>query len=153
MIGYKKKEVWMRRSDKFLVEVVHWNTFSDEEEMERFNKYMREIGINKDGTGEKWNVYCYIYKNHPLFGKLTKEDYEYDYPFNLFHGGCTYCNWVYDSVGNALLKKYGSDYTHAYDERFGFYKTEEEAHEVFEDANKLYHALLVMTEENLEGMN
>ncbi|MFA7115458.1 MAG: hypothetical protein WC214_08380 [Candidatus Omnitrophota bacterium] len=106
---------WRYRSTLFAVDVVHWQ--------------------EAHSTAHRWNVYVYIYPDHPMFDKIEKEHTRLvSLPL---HGGASYHEWFYDSTGAVIYKKIGSDYQHAYDSRFAGYSTEDEAWEVFRDAEEL----------------
>jgi hypothetical protein len=106
---------WRYISTLFAVDVVHWHeTYS---------------------TEHRWNVYVYIYPGHPLFERIESADFCDG--FLPLHGGVSYHKWLYDSTGAVICKKIGSDYQHAHDSRFKGYSTEDEAWEVFKDAEVL----------------
>ena len=97
---------WRYISTFFVVDVVHWHE----------TPFI---------TAHRWNVYVYIYPDHPLFERIESEDF-CDGLLPL-HGGVSYHKWLYDSMGAVIYKKIGSDYHHAYDSRFAGYSTEDEA--------------------------
>ena len=106
---------WRYRSTLFAVDVVHWQ--------------------ETHSTAHHWNVYVYIYPDHPMFDKIEEERIRLvSLPL---HGGVSYHEWFYNSTGAAICKKIGSDYQHAHDSRFTGYSTEDEAWEVFKDAEVL----------------
>ena len=107
---------WRYISTLFVVDVVHWHETSN--------------------TAHRWNVYAYIYPGHPLFERIESEDF-CAAEFLPLHGGVSYHEWFYDFTGAVIYKKIGSDYHHAYDSRFAGYSTEDEAWEVFKDAEEL----------------
>jgi hypothetical protein len=72
------------------------------------------------GDGFGWNVYAYIFEEHPLFNNLEAA---YNLPF---HGGCTYQQIItttppemtYDWQKEYKSLKVGSDYQHYMDDHF-----------------------------------
>lgn len=131
---YKHKEIWCRRGKDFQIEIVRWETMSEEQ----YNK-MKSIGAAFNGRFI-WNVYCYIYPNHRLFN-VPKEEDLCDCPVNNLHGGCTFAQWHRNTEGNIMSKQYGSDYNHYHDEHFTYIERPEDAFEVFNDAQELFEEL------------
>lgn len=131
---YKHKETWGRRGNNFYVEVVRWEIMS----AEKFDEYKQKWGSD---TGRfVWNVYCYLYPNHPLFNASEKEDM-FDCPVNSFHGGSTFAEWYRKEDGTVSCKKYGCDYNHYQDEDFTHMESPNDAYEVFMDAENLFNEL------------
>ena len=108
----------------FTVDVVHW---VDKRPLKDMSPKPLE---------HHWNVYIYICPGHPLFERIESEDF-CAAEFLPLHDGVSYHEWFYDSTGAVIYKKIGSDYQHAYDSRFAGYSTEDEAWEVFRDAEEL----------------
>jgi len=111
------------KSSNFMVEICHWkNTSSIVFPIEN-----------------KWNVYVYVYDNHPLFNDITSESLS-DYGSVSFplHSGASYHRWFFDNKGKCLYKKIGSDYGHVWDERYSSYETLNEAYQVEKDAKELF---------------
>lgn len=106
----------------FVVDVVHWVD-------------KRSLKMSPKPLEHHWNVYVYIYPDHPMFDKI-EEEHTGSVSLPL-HWGASYNRWTYDSSGSVICKKIGSDYQHIYDERFVGYSTEDEAWEVFKDAEEL----------------
>ena len=129
-------QTWKYKGTNFTVEVVRWADAS--------SKLARNILPDelKDTIPENhWNVYAIIFQKHPLFDKIINDslfDYGIDLPL---HWGASYHNWNYDSNGAVGYKKIGSDYQHIHDEKFGNYKTVEEACEILNDAKELFEYL------------
>jgi hypothetical protein len=100
---WNEKNLWVKRSDTFTVEIVHWTS----------EKHDYSEGTYKD-TGEKnhyWNVYLYVYPKNKLFARLEKSNKMYDTELDhLFHGGVTYLDKQEKYI------KIGSDYNHLYDD-------------------------------------
>ena len=116
---YQYKEEWERRSKLFVIVVCRWSY----------------VGSRKNN----WNIYCYIFPEHPLFKTLI-ESTVYSPPID-FHGGCTYFKWFRNEQGEVTSKQYGCDYSHYGDESFDNYMTPEQASEVFYDAEELFRFL------------
>ena len=107
---------WRYISTFFVVDVVHWQ--------------------KTPNTAHHWNVYVYICPGHPFYERIESADFCAG-GFLPLHGGVSYHEWFYNSTGAAICKKIGSDYQHAHDSRFTGYSTEDEAWEVFKDAEVL----------------
>lgn len=123
--NFKKTESWILKSKTFNIEVKHWSI---------------DMAIDRNALSHKWNVYIYIFPNHPFFDKMN-ETLNGNYPFlQEFHYGCTYCYWERDSDGKITVKKYGSDYAHLHDEHFEDCDSDNHpyAREIFFDAERLY---------------
>ena len=122
---WEEKIHWVKRSDTFSVEIVHWTS---------------EAYINRNGkTDHHWNVYLYVYPKNKLFARLEACNEMYDTNLdNLFHGGITY----FDKQTNNI--KVGCDYGHIGDEIYASYepenndKTLKPNDEILEDAKCLY---------------
>ena len=124
MNDWKKFDEWWKRGKNFLVTVVH--TKNTEEE-------------------NKWFVYFYVYPEHPLFEKLTKESiYSPGLEKVYLHGGCTFSSWYCSTGGTIESKKYGCDYLHLGDERYEAMECAEDAHGIFTDAEFLHENLQQM---------
>ena len=102
MSEYKRTFGWyVAKESTFTVEVKAWE----------------RIGV--DGDSEwGWNVYAYVFEDHPLF---DNDDSLKNLPFNC---GCTFdqlsinqpLKLEYDFQKVTRTKKVGSDYMHLYDE-------------------------------------
>lgn len=129
-----EKNSWVKRSDTFSVEIVHWTS-----------KPYQDFDKDPNFEEHRWNVYLYIYPTNKLFDKIKKCNCIYDKELNLFdnlfHRGITLFSKDDFSV------KIGSDYGHLYDELFkisGPYyngKTSEPDNIVFRDAEYLYNEI------------
>jgi hypothetical protein len=99
------------RGKHFMVQISRWQFQSDSE---RFN----------------WNLYCYIYPDHPRFDLFEIEDYDSEaVRFFDWHGGATLMEFCYghakwsdkftlESVPNRVAVKIGCDYLHHGDDAF-----------------------------------
>jgi hypothetical protein len=131
---YKHKETWSRKGENFLIEVVRWETMTKEV----YEQLKKEHSID---TGRfVWNVYCYLYKDHPKFNDSNTEDI-FDCPVQNLNCGCTYVNWARNSDGEVVCKQYGSDYQHIWDDGFDKIEDPEDAYKVFNDAEDLFKEL------------
>ena len=131
---YGHKEEWSRRGKNFTMQIVRWETMSEES----FNKMNLDIGTY---TGRYvWNVYFYLFPKHRLFAETIEDDMN-DCPVNNLHYGCTFSRWHYNEDGEITAKQYGCDYNHYTDERFSFIKNIEDAYEIFNDAEDLFNEL------------
>lgn len=116
----------------------------------------------------KWNLYAYIYREHPLFGEFSFNSREYleksvvmDMPF---HGGCTFLEYNYvDHEGygekekvyeipEKVSVKIGCDYSHYGDEWYEATKDIEYTG-IIDDANVLAEYLLNKQPAKLEYDN
>jgi len=121
---WRKAEKWTRHGKDFAVEVYHHTapgpeTFDD--------------GLNR------WNVYAYVYPNHPHFAEFKGADMWQEAATAMpFHGGPSYLQWFMNHAGNAQIIKVGSDYHHLGDDGYTVMASPAEAWSVFNDADKLY---------------
>lgn len=123
------------------VNVAHWSFQTDGES--KRDAYDRvQTGANN------WNVYAWIYPEHPLFEKLSAhtsgddgESYALTSDMPL-HGGQTFFTLHHAAGGKVTSVQIGCDYMHHMDDRFNEYATREEAREVFADAEELHAWLL-----------
>lgn len=106
-----------------------------------------EYGRFKSGRNN-WNVYAYIYPEHPLFAKFSAhttgdngESYELTSAMPL-HGGQTFYQLNFGAENRVESVQVGCDYMHCDDDRFNECATREQASEVFNDADELHAWLL-----------
>ena len=131
---WSKKQVWVFAGDKFRVEIVTWERFT-QAACDKF----ANAGFGMDTGRHAWNVYCYIYPGHPAFKFLGDRDVEatYDWPF---HGGATlFERNARDGV--VISIQIGSDYSHYGDDRFSFSDKLEDNKQVMADAVELVEFL------------
>ena len=128
-MSWDKQDVWIRRHETFSVEIVHWRTdYNPVEEGESPKNNM-------------WNVYANIGEKHPRYALFVGDDMFQPAAEALpLHGGSTHLTKRHN--GYYLLYKVGSDYAHYRDDRFSRFSTDEEANEVFADADELFIFLL-----------
>lgn len=113
MNNWEKKNIWRKRGDNFLVEIFH-STY----------KIPPEYNFEKLGDN-KWNVYAYIYKGHPLFDKFVGDSHYQPATENIpFHGGCTFLKYEFDN-GECCCIKVGCDYSHYGDDEYSHYDEED----------------------------
>jgi hypothetical protein len=138
---WKHKDIWKVDGDTFLIEVVRWSS-------PEYSQDYTEIL----GQKQHWNVYAYIYPEHPLFDKLDKTHSNwYNQPIHHlnFHCGCTFMQWYVNEKGEFTSAKLGSDYGH-YRDNFEHISTKEDAWQVFGDAKTLYNQLLQLQKDSDE---
>lgn len=110
-----RSETWQKRGDGFLVEIKRWVS----------------AGNNH------WNVYAYIFPEHPIFKQIKSEKLWVDHDIaEYFHFGPSFHKW-HKSDGHITCKQIGSDYEHYQDhyermERVENSEIEYDAEELFE---------------------
>ena len=130
-----KSDRWRKYSKTFEVQIIYW-----------------DCGYCSKSTGpHRWNVYAYIYGDHPLsdiFDSPTRKDWiAIDALEDYFHGRYSFREEM--KVKSALIYppshskclKIGSDYNHDGDEKFSYMDTLEKAKEVHADADRLFFYL------------
>ena len=127
----RKTESWFpcgeSLRDYFSVELKHWDLdFSPRTDM--------------DGrtVQQKWNIYVYVRRNHPMHGQLVLDKPYYDQEAVTdipFHGGCTY--FEPDLDGDI---KIGCDYSHWGDDRF--HELEKPDAELLNDLQQVYDHMI-----------
>lgn len=126
--NWKHIETWRRLGKTFCVEIVHWTEPANED----FNPYDR---------GHRWNVYAYIWPNHPHFAAFSPEAGMFqpaasDLPL---HWGPSLFDVIRDASGTEIKAfKVGCDYNHIHDEIYTQADTVERASDVFRDAEELF---------------
>ena len=138
---WEHKDIWKSYGKDFLIEVVRWSS-------PEYNGSYTEIV----GQKNHWNVYAYIYPEHPLFDKLDKSHENwFNQPIHHlhFHRGCSFMQWYADNAGEFTSAKLGSDYDHLGD-KFEHISTKEDAWQVFKDAKTLYNQLLQLQKDSDE---
>jgi hypothetical protein len=130
--NFTHKETWSRRGKDFLIEVVRWESMTEE----TYNRIKNEIGL--DNGRYVWNIYCYIYPKHRLFEGISGEG---DCPVNVFHGGCTFEKWNTKLNGEVTSKQYGCDYNHYGDDGYTWMETPMQAITIFNDAQEIFEEL------------
>jgi len=90
----------------------------------------------------KYNVYIYLFPEHPLFAECREEIWGCPDGLTL-HWGSTYCEWIRDKDGVVTCKSYGSDYAHSGDN----YENEIDPMNtpIFYDAQKIFDELEMAT--------
>jgi len=127
----KTESWWLKGKKSFTVEVKHWYTKGGFNELGEYNKEIRT---------HNWNVYIYVFPEHPFFDSLSYDPGD-NYPtLEALHYGATFREWTYDEENKLNCKKYGSDYCHMNDERFERCDSENHpaAREIFFDAERLF---------------
>jgi hypothetical protein len=131
MNEWEHKDIWKKRGDNFAIEV------------------SRHTGWRAPDTNDaptdvehRWCVYAYIYPKHPHFAAFTDETLFQPAAVALnMHGYPSYVQKHISAEGVCTSWQVGADYSHLHDTRFSTYATQEDAWEVFGDADDL-HALL-----------
>ena len=127
MSDWAKKDEWWRRGKNFLVVVKHHTVgLSD---------------IDPCDGGHRWNVYAFIYPDHPHFAAFKGPDMWQAAACALpLHGGPTFLQYpMFD--GKVTAVHVGCDYHHLHDDRFTRMATKEDAVKVFADADTLFNWL------------
>ena len=109
MINCEKQEHWKNRQDTFLIDIVHWTS----PHYEIIDGKFVDVGIKNH-----WNVYAYIYPNHPLFDKFLCQNDEYwrnEYISNSPLHGCSLYR-KHESNSKITAIQFGSDYGHIDDD-------------------------------------
>lgn len=150
-VKWNKREEWktgvyVGRKQVAGVKVVRWSFRTEDDP--KLDEYDRlHTGANC------WNVYAYIYPEHPLFEKLsahTSGDNSESYGLTgsmPLHGGQTFFELNYGADNKVESVQVGCDYMHLGDDRFNGYATREDACEVFSDAEDLHAYLLGLATE------
>jgi hypothetical protein len=90
----------------------------------------------------RWCVYAYVYPKHPLFAEFKGNDMWQDAANAMpLHGGPSLLRWHRDDEGAPMSVQVGADYDHLHDERFTHCATQDDAAEVFADADELFEYL------------
>ena len=130
---WRKSDTWRRSGEHFLIEIYH---------------YIAPGPESYDDGRHRWNVYAYVYPNHPHFknfsGSAMWQDAATAMPF---HAGPSFLRWFYDDDGKPVSVKVGSDYHHLGDDHFSFMAAPLEASQVFDDADQLFDWLAARTQE------
>jgi hypothetical protein len=118
-------EEWTKDFDDFSITVKRWESPT----------------IYPDKGKYRWNIYVYIYPEHPFIMNNRIEDLKekaYSFPM---HGGVSYFRIRYNDTKHLSSVQVGCDYDYFKNARFSFYKTIEEAKEIFEHAEYLINWL------------
>ena len=130
---YMKQSEWTRRSDKFAVELRHWSY---------------EDSWKPKGVNNVWNLYCYIYKDHPLFNLIDKDggtDQDIFYKIEM-HGGCTFFQ-PHTVEGEVRSYQIGCDYNHYGDEAYQEMSADDGIGYMIFHAENLYNLLQRMCDD------
>ena len=128
MENYSHTDLYSRKRQTFTVEVSRHTVKEDSE--------------NRWGKN-RWCVYIYIYKQHPLWEYLNNDKTENPiWIYNLpGHGDISYYKVWKDDTLDVTSYQLGWDYAHEWDMNYSHYDTAEEANSVFLDAQRLYEVL------------
>lgn len=136
--GVPKRE-WTRRFGSFNVQVAqHFRDVSETQ------KAFAQSGIPSDDGGYRWNVYAFIFPQHPLFAEFDQKSDSFGQKVCVslpFHYGPSYLRRHFNENGEVSCYQVGSDYNHLHDERFTRMAEPIDAARVFLDAADLIEAL------------
>lgn len=118
---WDKKDEWRKRGQDFMVTVSRHNS----------EPLDCDEGVNC------WAVYAYIYPKHPHFANFDGANQWQDATSVMpLHGGASLLNYpMYDNKVTSV--KVGADY-HYLRDNFTHYATQDDASEVFADADRLF---------------
>ena len=118
---WDKKDEWRKRGLDFMVTVSRHNSTSSD----------------FDEGPNRWAVYAYIYPAHPHFAKFDGPRIYQDAANEMpLHCGASLLNYpMYDNKVTSV--QVGADYHHLHDD-FTHYATQDDAREVFADADRLF---------------
>lgn len=134
-MNWKHKDIWRFTDEKtFTVEV------------SRHQVEVPEGGCYDSDLGHRWCVYAYIYPTHPHFEKFDDSDRMWQDAASAmpFHGGPSYLHRhmkMKDGKPVPVSIQVGADYNHDGDWQHTRNATQEDAHEVFADAERLVNWL------------
>lgn len=143
--GVPKRE-WSSKHHTFNVQVVqHFRDVAATQELFQVHN------LRPDDGGWRWNVYAFIFPNHPAFAKFNPESddmWQGVCTKMPFHSGPSYIRRHFDHRGQVSCYQVGSDYNHLSDELYTFMASEDDAVRVFSDAVDLITYLLEYKDEN-----
>lgn len=126
MSDYRKIDTWRRRSQSFCIEILH---------------YANDPTPTDYRGPHRWNVYAYIYPNHPRFAMFKEETLFSDAVNVPLHEGCSFVRAHVGLGGNVTSWQVGSDYNHLHDDRFANIERFDEAYKIIRDADRLFDFL------------
>ena len=130
---WKKKDIWIRRTNKFSVEVSRHTVAPS-----TIDPYE---GVNR------WAVYAYIYPDHRSFDRFEGNSMFQEAACSMpLHAGPSFLRVHRDDGGKVACYQVGADYHHYGDDRFADYENESDAASVFWDADNLFKWLSDGTE-------
>ena len=129
--NWNRKELWRKSGENFMIEI------------SRHEVSVEEPACFDSEGPHRWCVYAYIYPKHPHFSAFDgSERMSQDAAACLpLHGGPSYCRKHLNADGETTSYQVGADYNHSHDWRFTQQATQEDAAEVFSDAQELFDAL------------
>lgn len=129
------KDVWRRRSKYFGVEISRHSELVQ-------NGY----GCYDSEGPHRWAVYAYVYPGHPHFKAFDPEGgMSQDACASLrLHGYPSFFKVHRGHTGEINSVQTGADYHHLHDWRFTQMASQEDAYEVFQDAEELFQQLTRM---------
>lgn len=141
----KPKHEWSSKNNTFNVTVV--NHFRD---VSAVQSMFASEGHRADDGGQRWNVYAFIFPQHPVFAKFDLKSDDIWQPAAVampFHSGPSFIRRHFDQSGGVSCIQVGSDYNQDMDERYRWAETPEQAMGVFSDAIDLITYLLEYKDE------
>ena len=119
--AWDRKDEWRKHGKDFLVTVTRHNGSP----------------LDTSEGSNRWAVYAYIYPKHPYFAKFEGPHMWQDATQSMpLHAGASLLEYpMYE--GKVTSVKVGADYHHLHDD-FTHYATQEDASEIFNDADKLF---------------
>lgn len=97
MNDLEERHTWLvRKGNKFTIELFRWTV----------------------GDSVIWNIYAYIYPDHPRFVDVPNKDLHKYFSDLPFHGGITSARKYLNEAGETTSIKIGCDYNHAWDDLF-----------------------------------
>lgn len=130
---YSKQSSWTRKCNKFAVELKHWSY---------------EDSYKSNGVNNVWNLYCYIYKDHPLFNLIDKDsDYDQDICRKIpMHYGCSFFQ-RHIVEGEVRSYQIGCDYNHYGDQFYQDLSADDGDDYMIFHAENLYNLLQRMCDD------
>lgn len=140
--GVPRKE-WSFKGGDFNVQVVHHYR-----DVSATQATFMAHGLSQDDTGQRWNVYAFIFPVHRLFADFDALSDSFGQPVCQampFHLGPSFLRRHFNEKGEVICIQVGSDYNHLGDDRFECAETPEDAWRVFADADQLIEYLKTTT--------
>lgn len=102
------------------------------------SRHNARSSLDLDEGPHRWCVYAYIYPKHPYFARFNGPHMWQEAATRMpLHGYPSLLEYpMYD--GKITSVKVGADYNHLHDDRFTHYATQDDAAEVFSDADELF---------------
>jgi len=122
--NWKHKDLWSKRSKNFTVEI---------------SRHTKQVEYPEGPNC--WCVYAYIFPKHPHYAEFVNDHMFQDAAAMMpMHGGPSLLQWLWNGE-KKIGVKVGCDYQHLHDDHFQHYAKEDDAYEVFHDAEDLFQWL------------